>query len=75
VGRGGAKHPVSEVKVKDNKLSFTSKFEFGDNMLVSKYSGRPYNDKLSRVINKEINGNEFQVQFTAKRAPKKGKDQ
>ena len=59
------------IKIKDNKLEFRVEATVDGRMLRADYSGRPYGQSMQGTIKYDLDGNEGEIDFAAKRQPEK----
>ena len=75
-GKAGGKAMDSKIedgKFKDDEFSFTVTREFGDNKIVSKYTGKVSEDSIKGSITTDFNGKENKQEFEAKRSKEEKK--
>ncbi|MCY2984095.1 MAG: hypothetical protein NTY15_10745 [Planctomycetota bacterium] len=62
---------VTDLKIRDNKLEFRVDATVQGRKIRADYSGRPYGHNLKGNIKYDLDGNEGEIDFTAKRQPAK----
>ena len=62
---------VTDLKIRDNKLEFRVDATVQGRKIRADYSGRPYGNNMKGNIKYDLDGNEGEIDFTAKRQPAK----
>jgi hypothetical protein len=62
---------VTDLKIRDNKLEFRVDATVQGRKIHAEYSGRPYGHSMKGTIQYDLNGNEGEIDFAAKRQPAK----
>ena len=62
---------VTDLKIRDNKLEFRVDATVQGRKIRADYSGRPYGHSMKGNIKYDLDGNEGEIDFTAKRQPAK----
>lgn len=62
---------ATKLKIKDNKLQFHVEGEFQGRKIIADYSGRPYGNTMQGKIDFNLDGNQGEINFSAKRQPVK----
>ena len=62
---------VTDLKIRDNKLEFRVDAEVQGRKIRADYSGRPYGHNMKGSIKYDLDGNEGEIDFVAKRQPAK----
>lgn len=62
---------VTDLKIRDNKLEFRVDATVQGRKIRAEYSGRPYGNSMRGNIKYDLDGNEGEIDFTAKRQPAK----
>ena len=62
---------VTDLKIRDNKLEFRVDATVQGRKIRADYSGRPFGHSMKGVIKYDLDGNEGEIDFSAKRQPAK----